>query len=178
MQRLPGTNYPRNLLSNHAHQHSTWHRQCPRTKYTYIHTAAAANPFRELSTPPSSAFLLLPAVRIPSCFSKVSKVERIRSRRRMIKPRRNRWVGTGIAFCFRPEKAPRLQEHHTVTEGRTSSREDEESRNDMRRRDKSICTSIHLKNWHGFRLRKEVPSQEIDCHPSSSELSRLQRAAI
>ena len=158
-------------MSNHAHQHSTRHRQVLTYKiYIYTYSCRGKpSPIRELSTPPSSAFLLLPAVRIPSCFSKVSDVERIRLRRRMIKPRRNRWVGTGTSFCTRPEKAPRLQEHHTVTEGRTSPREDEESRNDTRRRDKPIRTSTYLKDWHGFRLRKEFPSQEIDCHSSSSE---------
>lgn len=110
----PRHKLPQEPVVQSCSPHSTRRRQCSRTKHTYIHTAAAANPLRELSTPPSSAFLPLPAVRISSCFSKVTNVKRIRSRRRMIKPRREPLVGTGTGFCFRPEKAPHLQEHHTV----------------------------------------------------------------
>ena len=80
------TNYPRNLLPNDAHPHST----APAVLlyiYIYIYLQLQrANlsgnfPLRPLPQSPS------PVVRTPSCFSKGTNVERIRSKKRMIKPR-------------------------------------------------------------------------------------------
>lgn len=127
-----------------------------------LHPAAAAKSLRELSTPPSSVFLLLPAVRIPSSFSKV------RSRWRMIKPRReplDRWAGTGTRFCFRPEKAPHCRSiTRTYGHGRMAWRllalVSGGWRISQRYEERQVSPYSDLKDWHDFRSRKEVPSQE------------------
>lgn len=145
---------PRNLLSIDAH-HTPRHRQslpmyctCIVNIIYIIHATARAchrklfpSTFHALSTPPSNAFLpSLPPVPVYRAFQKLQEWNQLEQGRRMVKRRRNRWVGTGTGFCFPArEGASPIGSSHAHTHGygrkawrRLGRRKNEESRNDMR----------------------------------------------
>lgn len=143
---------------------------------------ATGNSFRELSTPPSYAFLSsLPFVPVYCAFQKLQEWNQLEQGRRMVKRRRNRWVGTGTGFCFPArEGASPIGSSHAHTHGygrkawcRLGRRKNEETRNDML----ETSQPVHRLGKTGMILgcAKKISSQEIQCHPSSSESSRLKR---
>lgn len=185
VQRLPqAQNYPRNLLSNDSNDahHTSRHRRQSSPmydtfkKYRICYTCSCQSlPQENHPSTFHSALFRLSLHFILLSQSYTSQTNEAKEEG-WLNLAGNRWVGTGTGFCFpaRECASPVGSSHadtvDTVTEGRMKKL--------VTRWGKTSQPNIRTqawKDWHDFRLRKKIPSQEIKCHPSSSELSRLER---